>query len=154
MGETSVELILCLVLAALILALTLYVMWAVMNMAETCWHSFEQCPVRSWAEQLLNQSFSKVGGMPFCPSCGEEIECLVYCESWSYAFITYTAELNGEGFMDYSDMEIHDADVYESWFECPHCHAKLFEDEGDATNFLRGEVEAQLKAMGSVEKED
>jgi len=90
--------------------------------------------------------------MPFCPYCKKEIDHLVYREVWSYANVSFTATSSSSDTIEYSDMEVEDCGVEESWFECPHCRKELFSDEETAAKFLNGDVEAQLKLMGEAEK--
>ena len=59
METETVELIVCLVIIIAIMAAALYALWLVMEMSKTCWWNFEECPLKPWAESLLNQTFSR-----------------------------------------------------------------------------------------------
>ena len=61
METETVELIVCLVIIVAIMAAALYALWLVMEMSKTCWWNFEECPLKPWAESLLNQTFSRWG---------------------------------------------------------------------------------------------
>ena len=91
--------------------------------------------------------------MPFCPYCKKELDHLVYREVWSYACVSFAATSNSPDTIEYSDMEIEDCNVEDSWFECPHCRKELFLDEETAISLLNGDVEAQLKVMGEARDE-
>ena len=59
-AETVLELVYLAIIVAIMVA-AFYALWLVMEMSKTCWWNFEECPIKPWAESLLNQTFSKVG---------------------------------------------------------------------------------------------
>jgi len=81
--------------------------------------------------------------MPFCPHCGKRIDHLVYWEC-----SVNEANFYGDTYGDFETV-----DVSECGYDCPECGVTLFSDEEDARKFLKDDVEAQLKAMGSLKEE-
>ena len=92
--------------------------------------------------------------MPFCPYCGKEIDRLISVEYPTYVK-KYEVYVAGDGCLDYGKC------VYEKLidnetegYECPECGEMLFYSFVEAEEFLKGSVEAQIKAMGILKKDE
>ena len=72
--------------------------------------------------------------MPKCPKCGAEVDCLINIQDVWEEFRFWIDE---DGDVNYEDMDSWDGDLNE--FKCPSCSEVLFEDEGEAEAFLKGE---------------
>jgi len=57
METVAVELIVYTVIIIVIILAVFYVLQLAMEMLKICWCSFEECPLKPWAESLLNQTF-------------------------------------------------------------------------------------------------
>ena len=89
--------------------------------------------------------------MPVCPYCGAEIDYLLYREVFSYASIYYYAELDGED-LKLGERHFEDGELDDHWYECPECGERLFSSDWEAEAFLKGDLEAQLRALGQAEE--
>ncbi|RLG75112.1 MAG: hypothetical protein DRO12_05955 [Thermoprotei archaeon] len=59
MSDYRREMWILLVWAIIIIAIMgffFYMLWYVMELSKTCWWNFEECPLKPWAESLLNSS--------------------------------------------------------------------------------------------------
>jgi len=87
--------------------------------------------------------------MPFCPKCGGEITYLV-SEVVNSTILLCAVELDGDGKLTFKDSDV--TSKGRSGYRCPLCRAELFDNLADAVNFLGGNLEAHLKALGRVDK--
>jgi len=92
--------------------------------------------------------------LPFCPKCGKEIDRLISVECPMYVkkYEVYVAE---DGLLDYGECvyeKLIENDV--EGYECPECGETLFYSWQEAEEFLKGSVEAQIKAMGVLKKDE
>ena len=74
MEAVIVELIVYAVIVIVIIFAALYALWLVTEVLKVCWWNFEECPLKSWAESLLNQTFFKVGDRAPLPEVFGESE--------------------------------------------------------------------------------
>jgi hypothetical protein len=71
-----------------------------------------------------------------CPECNKDTISLVHT---ARVVAMWRFSLDQQGDADYSTSELMDEAGENQQWSCPHCDAVLFEDELDATKFLRGE---------------
>ena len=90
--------------------------------------------------------------MPFCPKCGKEIDRLISVEYPTYVE-DWEVYINEDGNLDYGEcLEKETIDSEIDGYKCPECGATLFYSWGEAEEFLKGDVEAQIKAMKVLKK--
>ena len=92
--------------------------------------------------------------MPFCPKCGKEIDRLIsveyptYVEKWE----VYVTEGGNLDYGECLEKEIIDNEI--DRYECPECGEVLFRSCEYAEKFLKGDLEAQIGAMGALKEDD
>lgn len=70
--------------------------------------------------------------MPKCPKCGKEID---YLKHWQQSSVSYEFTLDDEGYPNYDRDEIVGGE--DSEWDCPECNEELFNNEEEATEFLK-----------------
>ena len=94
--------------------------------------------------------------MPFCPYCGEEINTLTL-KCYAVYVEHYEARINEHGKLvtEIEESEyLYDYDEEKPSFMCPLCGEELFDNYEDAEKFLKGELDAQIKAMKNLREEE
>ena len=88
--------------------------------------------------------------MAKCPKCGKQIDFLKY---YVYGCVKeHNLWIADDGRAAYEYIDTVEGEYEE--FCCPECGKTLFRSQEDAEKFLKGDVEAYIKAMGSLKEEE